>query len=88
MWVDNQIVGDMQEMFADTPLIIVPMPEINIGDLQAANEIEPEQETALDAIEEQPVIIADEPNNIDDCEQCRCPRRTWKPVDRMGLQNF
>ena len=88
MWVDNQIVGDMREIFADIPLIFVPMPEISIGDLQAANEIEPEQETAIDAIEEQPVIIADEPNNIDDVEQSRCPRRTRKPVDRMGLRSF
>ena len=59
----------MQGFFVEPPLIIAPMPEFNVDEEPAANEIEPELEAAIDAVEEQPVIVSDEPNNIDDDEQ-------------------
>ena len=69
MWDDDHIAGYMQDIFAEPPLTIAPMPEFNNDEEPAANEIEPELEAAIDAIKEQPVIVADEPNNIDDDEQ-------------------
>ena len=62
---------------------MAPKPEIN-GDEEPTG-IEQEQEPAMDAIEEQPAIFADEQNNIDNDEQRRYPRRTRPPVDIMGL---
>ena len=75
------------DVFAEPPLIMVPMPEI-IGDEEpVSNEIEPDQDAAIDAIEEHSVIIADEQNNIDHDEQHGYPRKT-RLVDIMGLQSF
>ena len=62
---------------------MAPNQEIN-GDEEPTG-IEQEQGPAMDAIEEQPAIVADEQNNIDNDEQRRYPRRTRTPVDIMGL---
>ena len=86
MWDDDNNGGDIQDISAEPPQILVPMPKINVdGQEPAANEIEPEQEALIDATAEQPVIAADEPNNIDDDEQRRYPRRTRRQVDKFGL---
>ena len=83
MWDNDQIGGDIQDTFPESPLIMAPMPYINGDEEAAANEFKPEQEAAIDATEEQPVILADEPKNIEDDEQRRYPKRTQQPVDRM-----
>ena len=86
MWDDDNNGGDIQDISAEPTQILVPMPKINVdGQEPAANEIEPEQEALIDATAEQPVIAADEPNNIDDDEQRRYPRRTRRQVDKFGL---
>ena len=82
---DDHISRDMQDYFAEPPPIMAPIPETNVGEEPAANEIELEQEAAIDAIEEQPVIVAAEPNNIEVDEQRRYLRGARRPVDRMGL---
>ena len=51
----------------------------------AAIENEPEQEATIDAIKEQPVIVANKQNDIDDDEHRRYPRSTRRPVERLGL---
>ena len=82
---DDNIRGDIQDIFAETTQIMARVPEINGDEEPATLELEPQQEPAIDATEEQPAIVADEQYNIDDDEQCRYPRRTRLPVDRMGL---
>ena len=84
MWDDDIIGGDIQDIFAESPQILAPIPENNDDEEPATNEVEPEQEVTIDETGEQPVIVADEPNYIDDDEQRRYPRRTRRPVDRMG----
>ena len=71
MWDDNHIGWLKQVIFAEPPLTMSPMPEITGDEEPAASEIEPEQEAAVQAIEEQPVIVADQQNNKDDDEQSR-----------------
>ena len=61
------------------------MPEIKINEEPAANEIAPEQEAAIDAIEEQQLIVVNEPKNIGDDEQLRYPRKTGRPANRMRI---
>ena len=85
MWDDDNIGGDIQDIFTEPPKIMAPIPEINDDQEPATNEIEPEREVTIDEIEEQAAIVADEQNSIDDDEQRRYPRRTRRPVDRMGL---
>ena len=85
MWDDDNIGGDIQDFFTEPPQIMTPIPEINDDQEPATNEIEPEQEVTIYEIEEQPAIVADEQNSIDDDEQRRYARRTRRPVDRMGL---
>ena len=85
MWDDDNLSWDIQDIFAEPPQIMAPIPEINNYEDPATNEIEPEREVTIDQMEEQSVTVADEPNNINDDEQRRYPRRTRRPVDRMGL---
>ena len=85
MRVDDNFGGDLQDIFAEPPQIMAPIPEINDDEEPATKEIEPEQEVTIDETEEQSVIVADEPNNIDNEEQHRYSTRTRQPVDRMGL---
>ena len=85
MWNDDNIGGDIQDNFAEPPQIMAPIPENNDDKKPATNEVEPEQEVTIDETGEQPVIVADEPNYIEDDEERRYPRRTRRPVDRMGL---
>ena len=85
MWDDDNIGGDIQDVFTEPPQIMAPIPENNDDKEPATNEVEPEQEVTIDETGEQPVIVADEPNYIDDDEQRPYPRRTRRPVDRMGL---
>ena len=73
---DDQIDGDMQDVSAEPSPIMAPTPEINNCEEPAANKIEPEQGAAVNASKEQPVIVVDEPNNIDDDEQRRYPIKT------------
>ena len=68
MWDDDNIGQNIQDIFAEPHQIMAQIPEINGDGGPAAIEIKPEQEKAIDAIEEQPVIVADEENNIDDDE--------------------
>ena len=82
---DDNIVGDIQDIFDEPPQIMAPIPENNDDKEPATNEVEPEQEATIDETGEQPVIVEDEPNYIDNDEQRRYPRRTRRPVDRMGL---
>ena len=82
---NDNIGGDIQDFFAEPTQIVAPMPEINGDEGPAAFDFEPQQEPTIDATEEQPAIVADEQNNIDDDEQRRYPSRTRQPVDRMGL---
>ena len=88
MWDDDNMGGDIQDIFGETTQFMAPMPEINGDGGAAAIEIESELEPEIDANEEQPAIVAAEQNNIDDDEQRRYPRRTRRPVDRMGLSIF
>ena len=69
MWDDDNFVGDIQNIFVEPLQIMSLMPEINGNEEPAVNEIEPEQESAIDAFEEQPVVVADKQNNIDDDER-------------------
>ena len=85
MWDDDNLSGDIQDIFAEPPQIMAPIPEISNYEDPATNEIEPEREVTIDQMEEQSVIVADEPNNINDDEQRRYPRRLRRPVDKMGL---
>ena len=85
LWDDDDIGGDVQDIFAEPPQVLAWISEINDGADPATNEIKPEREETIDETEEQSVIVADEPNNIDDDEQRQYPRRTRRPVDRMGL---
>ena len=86
MWDDDNNGGEIQDISAELPQILAPKPEINVDEQEpAANKIESEQEALIDAIAEEPVIVGDEPNNIDDDEQRRYPRRTRRPVDKIGL---
>ena len=85
MWDDDNIGGDIQDFFAEPPQIVAPIPENNDDKEPATNEVELEQEVTIDETGEQPVIVADEPNYIDDDEQRQYPRRARRPVDRMGL---
>ena len=85
MWDDDNVGGDIHDIFAEPPQFMAPIPEINDDEDPATNEIEPEREVTIDETEEQSVIVADEANNIDDDEQRLCPRRTRRPVDRMAL---
>ena len=54
---DDIIGGDMQDIFAESPRIMAPMPEINCDEEPAAIEIDSKQKATLDAIEEQSVIV-------------------------------
>ena len=69
MWDGDNPGGDIQDIFAEPPRIIAPIPEINGDGEPATIEIEPDQEATIDAIKEQPATVADEQNNIDDDEQ-------------------
>ena len=71
IWDNDNIGGDIQDIFAEPPQVIAPIPEINGDKVPATNEKEPKQEVKIDETEEQSVIVADEPNNIDDDEQRR-----------------
>ena len=84
MWDDDNLAGDIQDIFVKPTRIMAWMPEISGVAEQSTNEIEPEQEAPIDATEEQ-VIVADEQNNIGDDEQRRYTRRTRRLVERMGL---
>ena len=85
MWDDDKIGWDIQDVFAEPPQIMAPIPENNYDKEPPTNAVEPQQEVTIDETGEQPVIVADEPNYIDDDEQRRYPRRTRRQVDRMGL---
>ena len=71
MWDDDNNSVVMQNFFAEPPQIMARMPKIINNEEPATNELEPEMEAAIDAIEKQPVIVADEKNNIDGDEQRR-----------------
>ena len=88
MWEDDNIGGDIQDIFAEPPQFMASIPEINGDEEPGAIEIKPEQEPAIDAIEEQPAIVADEQNKIDGDEQSRYPRATRRSGDRMGFQKL
>ena len=62
------LLGTCKFFFAEPPLTITPVPEINSDEEPTANEIKPEQKAAVDAIEEQLVTVADEQNNFNDDE--------------------
>ena len=85
-WDDDNNGGEIHDISAEPPQILAPKAEINVDEQEpAANEIESEQEALIDAIAEKPVIVGEEPNNIDDDEQRRYQRRTRRPVDKIGV---
>ena len=64
---------------------MAPIPE-TIGDKEtAANKIEPEQDRASDAIEEQSVTVPDKQNIINEDKHRGYPRRTRQPIERIGF---
>ena len=48
-----------EDFFAEPPPVMAPVSEFKVDEEPAANETEPERAAAVDAIEEQPVIVAD-----------------------------
>ena len=52
VWVQHNIGRDIHKIFAELPQNMDLMSKINDDEEPAVNEIEPEQEAAIDAIEE------------------------------------
>ena len=55
MWDGDHIRGVMQDIFAETFLLMAPVPKINGNEEPAANDIQPEQEAPNDAIQDRTI---------------------------------